>query len=30
MILREFQLGEKVNAWTCACQASDRDLETKK
>ena len=28
MILREFQRGEKVNAWICTCQATDRDLES--
>ena len=27
-ILREFQRGEKVNAWICTCQATDRDLES--
>ena len=28
VILREFQRGEKVNAWICARRATDRDLES--
>ena len=28
VILREFQRGEKVDAWICTCQATDRDLES--
>ena len=28
VILREFQRGEKVNAWICAQRATDRDLES--
>ena len=28
MILREFQRGEKANAWICAQRATDRDLES--
>ena len=26
MILREFQRGEKVNAWICAPRSTDNDL----
>ena len=28
MILRVSSSREKVNAWICACQATDRDLES--
>ena len=28
VILREFQRGEKVNAWICAQRATDRVLES--